>query len=1108
MTATILVIDDSADDQRLYQRALRDVDCRLVLTSTGEDGFASATCLKPDLILLDYNLPDSDGLSFMKKLAKFTDTPIPIVMLTGEGNTEVAVEAMKHGADDYLVKDTEGRYLRLLPGLVGRVMSSHAQREKNKRLQQETETLLRRNRALMKNSTDGIHVMDVEGNLLEANDAFYRMLGYTPEDAPSLSVADWNAQWSAEQLRAKFKDMVGKSAMFETLHRRKDGTLIDVEVSTSGVEIDGKHLFFAASRDITRRKHAEEAQKLSAQLLNSTSDSVFLIDLDGKFIYLNEAAWKSRGYAQDELMAMNVRELTTPEPGKLIATRIKELLEKGHVVFESEHRCKDGSIISVEVCSRLIESSGRKLILSSSRDITDRKKTEAMLMQHKLVIDTSIDGFWVSDMQGHLLEANEAYAKMSGYSVDELLGMHISQLEAIEQQPQDVHAHIAKVVAQGHDRFETRHRHKDGHEIYIEVSVTYMAEPQRMFVFCRDITERTGRDKAINHARMELQDLYDQAPCGYHSLDSEGRIVKINQTEADWLGYERAELIGRKIQEVQTPSSLLTFAKNYPVFKEKGHIENVEYELVRKDGSTFFVLLSATIVKDADGNFIMSRSSMIDITERKRAEVALQQSEANLRAMLDNSPYMTWLKDTKGRYISINKVFADYLRLEDAGQAVGKTDLDLQPKELAKKYRADDAEVMAARLRKTVEESAFDGKNIHWVETSKTPIIDNQGRVLGTVGFARDITERKRAEEKLLLESKTEHKRAEALAQQFGHLLSSSFNEIFLFDAESLRYMQASEGAKKTLGYSADELQQLTPLDLNPSFTRNSFEKLVAPLRNGKLQSLLVESFHRRKDGTAYPVEERLQLITTEPAVFVAVVQDITERRQAESQLQNFTTHLQTVREEEKARIAREIHDELGGTLIALKMDTSWLAGKLSEDEGMLALQKCARSMSELLDTAVKAMRRIITDLRPSVLDDLGLMAALKWQSSQFQQRTGIECQTTCCNDDDNDCEDMLDKTHSIHLFRIVQEALTNVARHSGASKVDIRLNRSDEGIVLKICDNGRGLPDKHIVAPTSHGVRGMCERVKQLGGQIKFDSPPGGKFCITVTLPQPAGSE
>ncbi len=1286
MTTTILVIDDSKDDQRLYQRAFKDFNgsYSLVMASSAEAGFACIAGAKPDLILLDYNLPDMDGLSFMKRLAASSDTLIPIVMLTGESSAAVAVEVMKHGADDYLVKDTEGRYLRLLPGVAGRVMATHTQREYIRQLRQETDALLLRNQTLMQNSMDGIHVMDMQGNIVEANKAFCNMLGYTPKEMAHLNVTDIDAQWPAEEQQGRFKELIGKSARIETVHRCKDGALINVEIACSGIEIEGQNLLFASSRDITERKQKEEELKLNALLLNSTSDSVFLLDFDGNIVYLNETAWKSRGYTRDEMMAMNLREFNTPEFAKLIAPRIKEIREKGQGSYESAHYCKDGSIMPVEINSRVIESDGRKLILASIHDTTERKRAEAVLKLNKTIIDTAYDGFWLFDTNGYLLEVNQAYADMVGYAREELIGMRIFQLSLIQNTPESVRARIDKAIQQGLGHFETQHRHKDGHVVDLEASIAYIPEAKYLFSFIRDITER------------------------------------------------------------------------------------------------------------------------------KKAAAALLMSEANLRAMLDNSPYLSWMKDHEGRYIMINKVFADYLRLEDVRQAIGKTDLDLQPKDLAEKYRADDAGVMAARQQKHVEESAFDGKNTHWVETFKTPIIDVHDNVLGTVGFAmdvterkhreleterllrrnqvlmtssmdgihvldtqgnlvdfneafcrmlgysreemtgfnvadwsaefsgeasrvqfndhlgqsvmmetlchrkdgvllnveisvareeidgqvllfcssRDITERRKAEEELRLENETGRKRADELAQQFGYLLQSSFDEIYLFDVNSMRFILTSEGAENNLGYSDEELNQLTLLDLQPSFTRESFEELIAPLRRGERQALLFETFHRRKDGTTYPVEVRLQLMEAESPMFLAIVQDITERKiaeqnkkkltraltllsecdtlvihakneqqlleetcqlavvtggymmawvgiadndeaktvrpiaqsgyedgyldkitvtwsdtefgqgptgtairtgavvitqdcqttprmapwrealtkrgyqssialplvrddrtfaaltiysaeprafnneeaalleelannfsfgietlrtrkahvRAEQESRELTRHLQTVREEEKASFAREIHDELGGTLAALKMDAHWLAGKLAAENKLMPLQECAKSMIGLINTAVIATRRIITDLRPTLLDDLGLMEAFKWQSAQFQKRTGIECRVACTGDED--CEDMLDKVQSINLFRILQESLTNVARHSGATRVEVKLRRDDKEIVLMISDNGRGLPEGHTIASTSYGLRGMRERVAQLGGKIKIDAPPGGGFSVKVILPLPVGNE
>ena len=168
-------------------------------------------------------------------------------------------------------------------------------------------------------------------------------------------------------------------------------------------------------------------------------------------------------------------------------------------------------------------------------------------------------------------------------------------------------------------------------------------------------------------------------------------------------------------------------------------------------------------------------------------------------------------------------------------------------------------------------------------------------------------------------------------------------------------------------------------------------------------------------------------------------------------------------------------------------------------------------SMAELLDESVKATRRIITDLRPSVLDDLGLMAAIEWQAEQFHGHTGIECRASCiCKEDHGcvnckDCENTQDKTLSINLFRIFQESLTNVARHSGASRVEVELQPCAHEIVLSISDNGHGQPEGHTIASTSYGIRGMRERVEQLNGKIKFDMAPSGGFCVTVRLPQPA---
>lgn len=234
--------------------------------------------------------------------------------------------------------------------------------------------------------------------------------------------------------------------------------------------------------------------------------------------------------------------------------------------------------------------------------------------------------------------------------------------------------------------------------------------------------------------------------------------------------------------------------------------------------------------------------------------------------------------------------------------------------------------------------------------------------------------------------------------------------------------------------------------------------------------------------------------------VGMALATYFAEQRLAERQLRDLSAHLQNVREEEKAGIAREIHDDLGGTLTAIRMEIYFLERGLSAGKELAPLFERIESMSRLLDNAVGVTRRVITELRPTMLDDLGLLAAIEWQAAQFQKRTGIECRVKCIEDKGN-----LDKQRSIALFRIFQEALTNVARHSGASRVEVEFHHGDEEVALSIGDNGRGMPGEHVIAPDSYGIRGMFERAGQLGGKIKFDSPPSGGLNVAVVLPLPA---
>ena len=224
--------------------------------------------------------------------------------------------------------------------------------------------------------------------------------------------------------------------------------------------------------------------------------------------------------------------------------------------------------------------------------------------------------------------------------------------------------------------------------------------------------------------------------------------------------------------------------------------------------------------------------------------------------------------------------------------------------------------------------------------------------------------------------------------------------------------------------------------------------------------------------------------------------QDISERKRAQEELQHsfgqlraLAGRLQSVREEERKRAARDIHDQLGQALTAIKMDLSSLVQEQAQQ---------FESLFRLIDQTIESVRRISTELRPGVLDDLGLPAAVEWAAEEFQSRTGMKCRVEVLPDDM-----LIDREVATALFRILQETFTNVARHANATEVSVRLAKGDDGLILEVHDNGKGISEEEVSADSSLGILGMRERAVRLGGELAISGAPGGGTTVKVWIPE-----
>lgn len=369
----------------------------------------------------------------------------------------------------------------------------------------------------------------------------------------------------------------------------------------------------------------------------------------------------------------------------------------------------------------------------------------------------------------------------------------------------------------------------------------------------------------------------------------------------------------------------------------------------------------------------------------------------------------------------------------------------------------------------------------------------------------------------VILRDITQRVRDRAALQRYADIVETSGDAILsrLSDGTIVTWNRA---AQQLFGYTQEEMVGSSVERLYSPHTKPEERNLAARVVRGE-RIVNIDTLRRHKDGTDIPVAITMSAVRDQHGTVVAttaILRDITarirmdaelerllrEQRQAEAtmresrdQLRELSSALQTIREDEKTRIARELHDELGQALTALKMDAAAITSAL--DPTAVALRKRTDDMTQLIDTTVMSVRRIAADLRPVILDNLGLVPTLEWLAKDFAQRTGIHVDLDI---DDENLE--VEGDPATAVFRIAQEALTNVARHSGADFVGIQLRCSGGQIMLRIQDNGKGFTASDTRKSRSFGLVGMRERALVLGGELKISNPLGGGTLIEAFIP------
>jgi diguanylate cyclase (GGDEF)-like protein/PAS domain S-box-containing protein len=551
-------------------------------------------------------------------------------------------------------------------------------------------------------------------------------------------------------------------------------------------------------------------------------------------------------------------------------------------------RADTGKVFPADVLLSAMELDGKLVLQATVRDISERRENEERIQQSeermRAYLENISDTIWLINLNLDVGYVSPSVMRLLGMLPEELIGRPSSL--AIHPDDMDIISGAMGYVMEHPGEPRTimyRVSHKDGRWIYVEsTGINMFGNPaiSGVLVTMRDITGRKQAEEALRESENRYRLLVESSPLCIHEIDLEGRLQSMNKAGLNMLGLDDA----RKICGLSYLGAVSQ--------QDAGRVGALLQDAISSGNPSYFEFAATGDVplyfkscfipiKDSSGKVLKLMGITEDITERKQAEDALRESEASLRAILDNSPYLVWLKDTEGRYITSNMAHANYIRLKAPSEITGKTDLDFWPKDLAEKYRADDAEVMALRRQKRVEEQSIDGDRMHWVETYKTPVIDESGNVLGTTGFAIDITERKLVEEALLRSEK-----------KFRTLFDSTSDMVMMMDEKG--FFDANKAALEGTGcVSVEDFCSRHPADLSPPQQPGGTSSLI--LANQHIATAMEKGYHRfewamkRVDsGKIFPAELTLTAMDMDGKRFLqVVVRDITERKQVEEQIHN-----------------------------------------------------------------------------------------------------------------------------------------------------------------------------------------------------------------------------
>ena len=797
-----------------------------------------------------------------------------------------------------------------------------------------------------------------------------------------------------------------------------------------------------------------------------------------------------------------------------------------------------------------------------SVEVAERKQSEEALREsekkYRTLFETMTQGVVYQAADGRVVAANPAAERILGLTLDQMQGC-----TSADPRWRAIHEDGSAFPGETHPAMVALQSGQEVHNVMMGIfnpvreSYTWLninavpqfkpgeRTPYQVYTTFEDITQR----KLAEEARRESEERYRLISMITSDYMFSSRLEANGQLGLNWVAGAFEKITGYTFEEYLArggwratvyPDDLAVDDRDLAKLRTNQPVIT-EIRTLAKSGQVVWVRVYAHPVWDTTRQELVGIYGAVqDITERKRAEEALRESEERYRQLLELAPIgiAVYAED---KIAFTNLAGARLLGATSSTEIVGKPISEIVYPDRWQAAKERIGRMLAGEQGLYPTEDIYrrlDGSSVT-VEVIASPLT-YQGKSAVQV-IVTDITERKQAEEQIqqqlgmlnalytgareLATSLDTYELAEqitrACVEVFGARLAwlghaepdGSVRVLSHFPTDIeyprhiiVRWDETPQGQGPTgrairggMPIVFDDLT-ITPdfgIWRNAAQTEGFCTSAAFPLISGDRPFGALNLYSDQAGFFSVEYTDFFQTYAHQVAIALENAWLFEQVRANEEQLRNLTKYLQMAREEERTRIAREIHDEFGQALTALKIDLSWLTKRLPPEQP--ALLEKTKIMVDLLDATMQAVRRVATELRPGMLDDLGLLAAIEWQAQEFAERTGLECELNLGEESPPFARDL-----NTAIFRIFQETLTNVARHAEATRLWVEVENRPEAWILTVKDNGKGITHHQLVNPASLGLMGMRERARAWGGEVTLVGKSGQGTKVTVSMPRP----